>query len=437
MTDSEVGAVVPKATEGTLKTEAPHLVHSESSPKAYSANLEEDEQSQLSSSSLFSDRDDDSFSSTETKPYSLKELEMEFKKRDELLDQLLIGIDPIYASIMRENEKAVRKQKMSSLKQELKAEEPELKEEKKEEQDNAEVSEEKENEEQDDHYVSDTPPSLGDTTNSNGTTIAHTNATSTITYMEQLHRAVAFDIQNVLPGAISLILNCIAFNGCLEVLEIFILLFSSEEDENAILLPSLILVASIMVLRITGGIFEWVSDDVFVRVKFDMHNRLRLGNMDAKLVRWFHRHEHVRTFFNAFAFFACSFAVNHFQDQVLGMACDKRESLFEELPSVKHGVITSVSKRVAAGLSEEHLERLLADSSCVAGVCSLDEFHDDLTRQDEAFLLSEISRDCFGELMGSDSAVLVTEWSTFWFSAASVIVTIILLRMMGIRFWTM
>lgn len=423
-TDSNVGATSSKMTEHQgegistkIKTQqvAVGLVSSSDS------NLRDNDE-QESVSTLFpdSDRDDDSFSSTDTTTSDLKELEQEFKIRDQLLAELVKGVDPFYANIMRENEEAVRQQKKLHLKEKSQKSEEKREYQPKKEED----------------VVSNKPKKADGGDDRNETVqVPPSNRTSTL-WKERLYRAIVFEKQNALPGAISLILNCVAFNACLEILDIIVSRLSSIDYESQHLLPFILLLGSVLVLRITGGIFDWVSDDVYGRVKFDMHNRLYLGKSDAELVRWFHHHGHIRTFLNVFAFFACSFAVNQFQDQALGMAFDKREELFANLPSVKNGIFTSISRRVATGLSEESVGRLLAESTCEAGICSLAE-SDDWTLRDEAFVRSAISDDCYGELMGVESAVLVTEWVAFWFSVVTSLVAIVLLRMMGIRFWTM
>ena len=429
--DSNVGTASSKMNDTSRKTQIVGGMVSSSD-----SNLRDDEQESVSTLFPDCDRDDDSFSSSETVPLDLKELEKEFKIRDHLLDQLVKEIDPFYAGIMRENEEAVRKQKMLHLKEKIRKHEEKRDHQQKKQEDgnvsNVPITDAKNRDEAVPPPVSNVL--ITDAQNRNET-VPPPNQAST-SWMQRLHRAIVFEVQNVLPGVISLILNCIAFNACLEILEIVISRLSSIDYERQHFLPFVLLIGSVVVLRITGGIFDWVGDAVYGRVKFDMHNRLRLGKSDAKLVRWFHHHEHIRTFLNVFAFFACSFAVNQLQDQALGMAFDKREELFANLPSVKNGIFTSVSRRVAAGLSKDSVERLLAESTCEAGVCSFAE-SDDWTRRDEAFVRSAISEDCYGELMGIESAVLVTEWVAFWFSIVTSLVAIVLLKMMGIHFWTM
>ena len=113
-----------------------------------------------------------------------------------------------------------------------------------------------------------------------------------------------------------------------------------------------------------------------------------------------------------------------------------RQELLQGLPSSKQGVITYPSKWLAGGLPDWNVQPLPMNASCVTGVCNLDEFHDLITRQDEAYLASEMSVDSFEDLLGNPTAVLVTESVQFWYYLGSAFVAIALLRMMGHKFWS-
>lgn len=55
----------------------------------------------------------------ESSPYTLEELQKEFKERDKLLETLVDGIHPTYAHQMRRNEAAARKEKLQRLSNQL------------------------------------------------------------------------------------------------------------------------------------------------------------------------------------------------------------------------------------------------------------------------------------------------------------------------------
>ena len=88
-------------------------------------------------------------------------------------------------------------------------------------------------------------------------------------------------------------------------------------------------------------------------------------------------------------------------------------------------------------LDEDDIQSLLSDVTCATGVCNFDEINDTLSRQDEVFLKSHMAADCYEDLMGNEVAMLVTESVLFWYYAVSVIVAVIMLKMMGHKFWSL
>lgn len=379
---------------------------------------DEDDDSMLSCSDD-AESDEDMFSSDdEPSPASLKELKKEFKARDELLDQLVQGIDPTYARMMRENEQAVRKQKMLQSKQKQR---PNV---------DSKAS------------ATTTKPHCSSSVrkgDQNGAAIVE--EARKVGLMERLYRMVAFDVQNMLPGVLVLILNCIAYTGFGQIVRSFVVLLSrNKEFESQQFLPAAMILLSVVILRFTGGMCDWVNEATNARIKFDMKNRLRLGKWDALVIKWFLGHEFIATYLNVFSFFTAYYAVYAYQEQALALAFDIRHQLFQELPSVKQGLMTSMSKRLATGLGVEHVQRVLGNATCAAGTCSLDEQNDDLddlTLQDEAFLASSMSSDCYVDLMGNEDAILCTETVLFWFYTGCTIAALVVLRMMGHKFWSL
>lgn len=196
------------------------------------------------------------------------------------------------------------------------------------------------------------------------------------------------------------------------------------------------MLASFIVLCLTGGICDYVNDDTMEQVKLDMKKRLLLRKWDALTIKWFRRHENIKTVLNVLSFFTFVYALYAWQEQVMSWAFDIRPRLVEGLPSLKQGVITYPSKLLAKGLQDENIQRMLENATCVSGICDLDDFHDELTRQDEAYLASEMAVDCYEDLMGNPTSVLVSESVLFWYYAMSVFGAIVVLRMMGHRFWS-
>jgi hypothetical protein len=173
-------------------------IETEAAAASANANMLQDDGDNSSGKWLHSEEDseDDMFSSDdddETPPSSLEELQKEFKARDELLTQLLVGVDPTYARLMRENERAVRVQKLQCLHQ------------KKDPKQNG-----------DSNISSATKQSLTSVDmnpSTPGIDGIHTDDVHKIGVMERLYRLIVFDVQNMLPGFLILFLNCIAYNG--------------------------------------------------------------------------------------------------------------------------------------------------------------------------------------------------------------------------------
>jgi hypothetical protein len=214
------------------------------------------------------------------------------------------------------------------------------------------------------------------------------------------------------------------------------LLSAGGEFEHLALLPSLMLVLTFIIMRFTGGMYDWVGKATYARIKFDMKNRLRLGKWDARALKWFLQHEIVKTYVNVLCFFTFVYAVYTFQEHALAWAFDSRRQLFEDLPSVKQGLMSSVSRRLSTGLEADYVQRMLGDATCVSEMCSLKDDNDDLARQDEDFLASNMALDCFADLMGNEAAILCSESALFWYYAITSVIAIFILKKMGHQFWS-
>lgn len=372
---------------------------SKAAPASNATNADNDDESFL----LFSDdedSDDEDFFPSASEACTMKDLEQEFRKRDKLLKKLVKGIDSTYARIMQENEQAVRKKKLLRLK-------------KKETKGPTSVKNE------DASYLT----SLND----------DEHHTKKIGMWERLYRMFVFDIHNTLQAILVLVLNNIAYTGFAQVVRSFVGLVASDDPR---FVPVALVLSSVVVLRLTGGLCQWVTESTYARIKFDMNNRLRLGKWDAVLMKWFLQHDFLSRHLNAVAFFAVNYAVYIYQEQVFVKFFDIRHDLLQHLPSAKQGVISYVGERLSSGLDKEHVHRVLGDATCAAGVCDLSEFDVELNNQDETFLYSSVAPDCYESLMGNQAAGLYTETNLFLFYTGSMIAAVVILRMIGIKFWS-
>lgn len=380
--------------EETKQEEKDFLVTQEGSLNETSSLSEDDDDlSHGSFSILLSESSSDGDSSFECTSTNLERLEKEFAGRDKLLQELVKGIDPAYARAMRENEQAVRKLKLQQLQRS-----------------------EKQNQ-------------------SSQPLNAKTDelAIKTIGSFERMRRALAFEIHNTLPGAIIVFLNCIAYGCCYQTIIQVITAITADYD-NQVWVAVIVILFSIVLLRFSGGLWEYVSSETYERVQFDMHNRLRLGKLDALIMQWFHKRPNMYTFVNAFAFFASYDSVVWLHERCLA-AFDQREIIFQSLPSVKQGVTTTLNEMIANGHELQTVPPQPVHATCVAGFCGVEELRAHLYRQDDAYLQSALSKESYEIFFGWKATVFLGEVPMTGYWLASMFLSIFLLRIMGHKFW--
>ena len=435
-------------------------------------------------SSLFSDDDDESIGSILSSddenpgPSNLKQLELEFLMRDKLLDQLVEGMDPLYARMIRENERADRKEKLLRIHQHqmddgtrrtsmssshssinLKSNHKKVpllpqdqmddrtqsastsshssKNDPKSDEEKLVLSLHKDQIDNGTQRTSISSHSSRDSSNGDEKSSSDVvNKTGSVKG-KSCSGTSSFLMQNRLQGALILILNCIAYNGGEQIVRSFVVFLSQDEEfENRLLLPAIMMLFSFLVLCLTGGIWDYVNDDAYCRIKDEMKERHLQGRWDAGLLKFFRKYEPIRTALNVLAFFIYVYCVYIFQEHVMLWAFDMRHELFQGLPSVQQGVMTYPSMKLASLLTEKQIQDAFGDEACAASLLEQDELLQNLTRQDEEYLTSEMALDCYEDLMGDPTASIVTEATLFWYYMSSVIVAVVALRMMGHKFWS-
>ena len=108
-----------------------------------------------------------------------------------------------------------------------------------------------------------------------------------------------------------------------------------------------ILFIALFLMRVTGGCYNWGADSSFSLAKFDIHNKLRLGDMDAAILLWFSKRKTFRLFLEIIAFYLCFFAVDSFvSDYTLESLFDKRYEIVAKLPSRNNDSVNTYTKTV-------------------------------------------------------------------------------------------
>jgi hypothetical protein len=117
------------------------------------------------------------------------------------------------------------------------------------------------------------------------------------------------------------------------------------------------------VARVSGSLYEFTSDDEYDRVKFDMHNKLKLGDFDARIIRRVKKYPTAKLLLDVTALYLTYISANHLiMEAMLKTFFDRTEDVTKSLPSMKHaGISSHISNFLLHG------ERMFEDPSVVLG----------------------------------------------------------------------
>lgn len=257
-------------------------------------------------------------------------------------------------------------------------------------------------------------------------------------------RLLCFEFYHTIPGLATLVLYCLAHLSIYELLN-NVFLEATKYTENQRLVYTATFGVCLFLSRLTGGIWGWVKDDTYAAVKFDMHNRLRLRELDARILRWFRRHSVIKCVVDIIALYLCFMTVSYFlQYGVIPTILDARDEVLNSLPSSSHdfcktrlqeilgdGISVSCSN---IDLSEYKDENACFDDSntiveggpyCYDSV----ELAEALTEEDEQYVLSKISVSSYYAFIGDGRAALTRPGSLILFFATTTLLSI------GALFW--
>ena len=168
------------------------------------------------------------------------------------------------------------------------------------------------------------------------------------------------------------------------------------------------LLTSLVMLRVSGGIFGWLDTETYEEAQTSLHSRS--GSLDARIIKWFRRRPNLKAVVNMLAFYICWTAVAYYQNHGLHLF-DKREAVAQGLPSYHHhDVVTSVKEKLVSGLDYE--EKVL-----------------ELEARDYAYLVKELSVLSIERLMGDECASVVSTNATLFFFGVAAVVSITILRL--------
>ena len=115
-----------------------------------------------------------------------------------------------------------------------------------------------------------------------------------------------FEIHHTVPSSFKLVIICLchlAFHGVLDATTriVYHNIFLDYMDKQ--LFSCFLIAIGLILLRANGYLWLFLNDDSYRIVKFDMHNRLRLGCTDAKVLKFFKRETIYGSAANMFGFY--------------------------------------------------------------------------------------------------------------------------------------
>lgn len=233
----------------------------------------------------------------------------------------------------------------------------------------------------------------------------------------EVRRHILFEVFYSLPAAVTMLAFCCTHVAIYEFVQITVAdCLELNEYYNQTLVYICVFAVAVLLARISGSLYEFTSDDAYSNIKFDMSNKLKLGDLDARTLRWIKKYPTAKLLLDVTALYLTYISANHFlTETMLKTFFDNKEDVLENLPSMKYpGISTHISNMLLYG------EEMFEDPSVVLGeetsaesspacavlggdlcderifqTCSaLDKFRANLTVADGEYLYDEV-RLCF------------------------------------------
>ena len=269
---------------------------------------------------------------------------------------------------------------------------------------------------------------------------ASKNATR-ISIIQKFQQSFLFERYHTFPGIAALIAYVVAHCSCYEFFyQIHLLTLLSFQ--NRPLVHGLTFLAGVALTRMSGSIWNWLNSDRYEGAKFSMHNKLRLGHLDARLLRWIRKRKHFRLLMDIAGVYLCFISVAYaLNELLLPTICDSKMRVLEDLPSRLNGVDSWLSE--ALGGSKKHSEDLFANNSpfekhdqCMAD--SKYHYHEVKAAYEAAdaeYLYQNISLISYFSLFGWENAPIVTSQCQIIFTLFNSIFAMAYLFSVGVGFW--
>jgi hypothetical protein len=224
-------------------------------------------------------------------------------------------------------------------------------------------------------------------------------------------RTLLFERFHSLPGIFALLMYVIAHTSFYEFfyhlhLSVFQVLTKDQEDERAShwssweFIYGMTFLFGVLLLRLSGGLFtSWTNDETYEGAKFDMHNKIRLGDWDAKVMKWLRRKRKLRVVLDIFAVYMCFISVGFFtSEKLLPAVCDRRQEVYEGLPSHTYGGGIQTSVHALLQSKKPYVKQLLVD---------------DLDEEPVPFFVNDVHKDLVGFLQAEQCMAKLDSGSTY------------------------
>ena len=260
--------------------------------------------------------------------------------------------------------------------------------------------------------------------------------------VHHLQRSFLFERYHTAPGAAALLVYIVAHSSCYDFIhQLYMHLFFNFSNYH--LVYGLTFVVGVLLLRVTGSIWNWCSCDLYYGVKFDLHNKIRLGDIDAKIIRWIQKRKRIQQLLSILGIYMCFISVEFaLSELLLPAVCSVPNKVIEELPSQVHGVETWLDSALQYRLSkmdshdaedEDHETQLdfLKDTNAQCMANSKDA----LEEADSLYLYSKLSYSSYFSLYGWENPPLLNKNCQMALSLTNAIVTVTILIFTGVGFW--
>uniref|UniRef100_A0A7S2UPP0 Uncharacterized protein n=1 Tax=Attheya septentrionalis TaxID=420275 RepID=A0A7S2UPP0_9STRA len=376
---------------------------------------------------------------------TLARMQRKFAVRDKVLKRLSRGIDnQKYIKFLRENEEAARREAMRRVKrsgQQRKKERQKIRQEAGSPPHEIVISPKRSN-------TRDlTLPDEVDNTETHKET--HADAEPPVSSFQDifhgLKRIALFDLYYGVPGHVVILLFCVAHISIYEGLytataEI------TKKVKNQNLVYGVVLLVGLTLSRASGYLWSWINEEKRECVRFDMHNRLRLGTYDARLLRWFRRHTHFKIAVNTLSLYLCFIGVAYWLNVMLYHCCDVRSRLLETLPSTIAESTSEVLNLLEYELPDHIQKTGERKKSCVELQIDLKDYegHEcmddgwgtgDFSALDDAYIFKYLSQSSYLTLLGVYDTALVTTAGTLIFYTINAGLSVYIIYKAGVPFW--